>query len=408
MSTGADRGHYGWVIAGSAMFALLVTNGLVIGGINAFDPALLEEFDWDRGTLKLRDLLTFAIAGLLGPFAGALADRLGVRRLMAFGALLLSASLAVYSRIDSPTDMYLIHVLFAGVLVTCGLIVNVMLVSAWFTARRGTAIGLALVGTSLGGMFFPPLATRLIDAYGWRNAFLIEAAVPILLFAAILALVKSRPSEKGLEPYGGAPKASVLGGDPDGMSFGDAIRTRTFWALAFAAMTTFYCILGAQAHLILHLTDQGFSRATAASGLTVLFGMALIGKFVFGLLVDHLKPKRVLLGNIAVMLVGAVLLASIHESALWPAVILFGIGWGGLYTLLQLLTVESFGLKASGKILGTITVLDAIGGGLGIWLTGLLYDRTGSYEVPFTVLAVLIFLALLAATQVRTSRVEGS
>ena len=81
--------------------------------------------------------------------------------------------------------------------------------------------------------------------------------------------------------------------------------------------------------------------------------------------------------------------------------VLFGLGWGGLYTMLQLLTIENLGLRAAGKILGTITVLDAIGGGLGIWLTGLLYDRTGSYQLPFAVLVVLITLAMFAATQVR-------
>ena len=132
-----------------------------------------------------------------------------------------------------------------------------------------------------------------------------------------------------------------------------------------------------------------------------LFGLALIGKFFFGYLADRLNQRVVFLGNLAVMLLGAVLLATVRVEFFWPAVVLFGLGWGGLYTLLQLLTVECFGLKATGKILGTITVLDAIGGGLGIWMTGLLYDKTGSYQVPFTVLVVLIFLAMLAATQVR-------
>jgi MFS family permease len=134
---------------------------------------------------------------------------------------------------------------------------------------------------------------------------------------------------------------------------------------------------------------------------STLFGLALIGKFLFGYLADHIKHKRVFLGNLAVMLIGAILLATMKVGLFWVAVILFGLGWGGLYTLLQLLTVECFGLRATGKILGTITVLDAIGGGLGIWLTGLLYDTTRSYQVPFTVLVVLILFAMMAATQVR-------
>ncbi len=404
------RLHYGWIVAAATMLLLLVTNGLIITGISAFDVELLETFDWSRGTLKFRDLLTFALAGLMGPFAGALADRFGVRRLMLFGAALLAVALVFYGRIQTAMHMYLVHLLFALVLVTCGLIVSIMLVSRWFTAKRGTAIGIALMGTSLGGMFFVPFSTGLLarlktDTPGaeevWRQAMTWEALFPVALVLLILLLIRDRPEDKGLEPYGGHPKATGTAGELPGLAYGEALRTGTFWALAFTAMATFYSILGFQGHLFLHLSDLNMSPG---QGYKVLFGMALIGKFTFGLLADYFDHKRVFVANIAVMLTGALLLVTLRPDLLWTALVLFGLGWGGLYTLIQLLTVESFGLRASGKILGTITTLDAIGGGLGIWLTGLLHDRTGDYRAAFLVVAVLIGLALLASTQVRKVR----
>lgn len=396
---------YGWIIAACAMVALWVTNGLIIPGITAFDPSLLEEFGWSRGTLKFRDLITFALAGLLGPLAGALADRYGVRRFMIFGAALLAVCLVLYGRIQSALHMYVIHALFAVVLATCGLIVAIMLVSNWFVARRGTAIGITLVGTSLGGMFFPGFATQLIGEHGWRQAFAWEALFPAGLVVVVLLLVRNRPADKGLEPLGGAAGTSAAdggSGELPGLDFWPALKTPTFWALAFAAMTTFFSILGFQANLFLHLTvDMKLSPERGAFGLTLLFGLALIGKFAFGFLADQLNHKKVFLGNIMVMLAGAVLLATMDSGLLWAAIVLFGLGWGGLYTLIQLLIVESFGLKAAGKILGTITTFDAIGGGLGIWLTGAIHDWTGSYQAAFILVSVLIFLALLAATQVK-------
>jgi len=194
------------------------------------------------------------------------------------------------------------------------------------------------------------------------------------------------------------------------LTYAEAIRTRTFWALAFTGMMTFYAMLAASAHLFLHMGDMGFEPAIASRALGVMFGMALIGKFAFGVLADHLPQKAVFLANIAVMFVGSLFLASLSPDVIWFAIGLFGLGWGGLYTLLQLQAINSFGLSAAGTILGTITVLDALGGGLGIWLTGVMFDRFGSYQVAFGLIAGLLAVAFLASTQIRkeTKQVEAS
>ncbi|MBI2221988.1 MAG: MFS transporter [Acidobacteria bacterium] len=398
------RVFYGWVIAACAFCTLLVTNGLIITGINAFDASLLAEFGWSRGGLKFRDLLTFIAAGLLAPVGGALSDRFGVRRMMLTGAALLAVCLWAYSHIHSAAGMYAVHVLFAVVLVTCGLMVCVLLTSHWFVAARGTALGFVIIGTSLGGVVFPVLNTVVIAAYGWRTAMQLLIAAPLLLWVAIAALVRDSPADKGLQPYGAGravPAAGTTRRQPErSVPYGQALRTTTFWALAVTAMSTFYAILATQAHLILYLRSLGASPVKAASGLSTLFVMGMIGKFLFGMLADLYDKQRVLQVNLLVMWIGGLALASMSPGAVWFAIALFGLGWGGIYTLLQVITMTAFGLAAGGKILGTITVLDAIGGGLGIWLTGLLYDRTGSYASAFAIVAGLITLAAGASTLV--------
>lgn len=403
MSAPAPRLFYGWWIALAAMFALLVSNGTTISGLTVFDEEILKEFGWSRGDLKFRDLLQFALAGLLAPFAGAFADRFGVRRLMLLGSVLLAGCFVAYSRLSSLTMLYAIHVAIALVLALAGLVLNVLLVSRWFVLKRGTAIGIALVGTSLGGMLLPPLGRYLIASYGWRQALLLEALLPVALIAVVVLVVRDSPAEVGLEPLGvaeraaGAPPAA-----PSGMEYGAALRTGTFWTLALCAMMTFYSILAVSAHLFLHLRGLGFSPAAAANGLGLLFTMGLAGKFLFGYLADVLDRKRVFVGNLAVMLLGSLCLASMDARLFWPFLLLFGFGWGGLYTMLQLLTMDCFGLKAGGKILGTITVLDAVGGGLGPWITGELFDRTGSYQAAFALIAGLVLLALALGTTIKT------
>ena len=392
-----------WVIAFAALVLLMVSNGLTLTGITAFDEALLTEFGWSRGELKFRDLVTLMITGLAAPFIGILIDRLGVRPLIIAGSVLLGLMYFAYGHVQSLLHVYLIHVAFAVVLVACGLNVAVILVSQWFVRHRGTAIGIALVGTSLGGMVFPPVIVGLIADGGWREGFKMLALVPVatLLVGAFLA---RPPASFGLKALGADNPPAQGGGVPNpltDLSYGEALRTVTFWALAFTAMMTFYAMLSASAHLFLHMRDMGFEPATAGRALGVMFGMALIGKFLFGLLADHLPQKFVFLANIGVMFAGSLFLATLRPDLVWIAISLFGLGWGGLYTLLQLQAINCFGLTAAGKILGTITVLDAIGGGLGIWLTGVFFDRFGSYQIAFGLIAGLLLVAFVVSTRIR-------
>lgn len=397
-STNRTGLFYGWWIVILAMLTLFVTNGITLTGITVFDRAILGEFGWERGALKLRDLITLSLSGLLAPFVGALADRHSVKRLMIAGCLLLAAALGGYSQLRSLGGLYAIHVVIGLVLALAGLVLNVVIVSRWFIVKRGTALGLTIIGTSLGGTIFPIIGARLLSVYDWRTAMGMEALFALGMAALLALFLKDRPEEKGLQPLGAGSlspertRAALIG-----MEYKDAIRTSTFWILAFCAMTTFYCILGVQANLVLHLQDMGWTLPDAAKGLGIMFTMGMISKFGVGYLADHLDRKLVLIANISVMLSGALCLASMRPGLIWPFILIFGLGWGGLYTLLQLLCMDSFGVKSGGKILGTITVLDALGGGLGPFVTGKLFDITRSYQTSFAVVAGLVGLALVAS-----------
>ncbi len=391
--------YYGWVIAFCSLLIMWVTNGMTLAGLTVYDRdildflALAEGEDGLRGRLKFRDTITLLGSGLLAPITGAIADRIGVRPLMAFGFALLAAGNFLYSRIDSLNDIYGIHLMLASGLACSGLVVNVMLVSKWFVKNRGLAVGMTVAGTSLGNAALPQLNTWLISEFGWRTAFMYSSVLPLMLIPVVLFLLRERPEDKGLKAPGSGAQA---GASPSmsGMRYADALKTRNFWVLAGIAMLTFYSILALLSNLFLHMTDQGFEAQVAANGLTVLFVLGLLGKLLSGFLAERLGHKGMFVSTIGVMCIGAWLLISTNTLTFWPAIVLLGIGWGGLYTLLQLLAADYFGLRDLGKILGTITVLDTFGGGMGPVVTGVLFDRFGSYEVPFTIIAVLVTTAL--------------
>jgi len=399
--------YYGWIIAIASGVILLVTNGMTLGGLNVFDKPLLDALSQASGepvslaALKTRDAITLGVSGLLAPLAGAAADRFGVRPLMLIGAVLLSVGYFLYSTADSLSTIYLIHVLFAAALAACGLVVNVILVSRWFVKDRGLAMGIALAGTSLGNGTLPPLNAALMGEVGFRAAFAWTSLLPLFLIPVILFIVRERPADltaqQPVTGLSGRPTAS-----PVSLTLRAALRTTNFWVLAVIAMLTFFAIIGTQSHLNLYMLGRGFSQMDAGISYTVLFYLGLIGKIASGFLADRLGRKPVFVSTIAIMGTGALLLTLPSDDVLWAGLVFFGLGWGGLYTLLQLLAADYFGPLHLGKILGAITVLDTFGGGLGPPLIGAIRDRAGSYDYAFLLVAGLVTVALLISTQFRT------
>jgi MFS family permease len=371
-------------------------------GITAFDEAILKEFGWKRGEFKFRDLVTLITAGLLAPLAGYFIDKIGVRTLLLFGSALLAVLYYLYGKISSLTELYLIHAGFGLVLVCAGLNVAVVMSSQWFIKARGTAIGIALVGSSLGGVVFPPMILTLLSAHSWREAFALVGLASVLLFILAFVLVRT-PAKLNIGPLGfGQPvKGGVSPSSPDDLTYQQAIRTLSFWALTFVAMASFYSILSLALHLFLHMRGLGFDAKTAGGAMGLLFGLGLFSKFLFGFLSDILSPKLVFRSNVALMLVGLVLMATQSLDLLWAGIAITGFGWGGLYTLIQYQAVNNFGVTHTGKILGSITMLDAIAGGVGIWLTGVMFDKFGSYNNAFWVFVALMSAAFLASFLVK-------
>jgi sugar phosphate permease len=329
--------------------------------------------------------------------AGMWVDRLGVRKLMVLGLGVFALLYFAYGFIAHKYHLYAIHVGFGLVLVCAGVNIAVILSSQWFVKHRGTAVGMAVMGSSLGGIVLPPLIVQLIGAFGWRQTFGWMALAPIIFLLMTLALVRT-PKEKGTVPLGfGEPTNAAAAPSVSDVRYRDALKTRSFWALAFVAMATFYSVLGLISNAVLHMKDLGFDQLTAISALAWLLTPGFFSKFLFGYLADRLNPRVVFSSNVLIMVIGLLLLATLKKDLIWAALVIIGFGWGGLYTLIQLQAVNNFGLTDAGKILGTITFLDAIMGGIGIWLTALLFDKFGNYQSAFYIMCVLVSAAFAAS-----------
>ncbi len=402
---------YRWLILICAFFSLCISQGMTLAGPTVFDEVILIELaeitgsEISLGAFKLTGLIMFLTAGGLGMFAGALADRVGVKPLMLIGMTMLAAGNFFYGRIQSLGDLYWVYAGFGVLLTLCGLMLNVMLVSRWFVRGRGLAIGLLLAGSSLGNGFFPPMNAWLLGIVGdWREVFAWIALIPLAMVPVLFFVLKERPAGSDSNDPNAAISVEAKA-QTTGYTLMEALASLNFWVVAIVAMCTFYAILAMSTHAFLYLRSEGYEPQIAATGATILFVGGLIGKIISGYLAEAFGRKRVLLTGLGLMLVGsATLVAAIILSsaeALWFGLVFFGFGWGGIYTLLQLLAADLFGLLALGKILGAINVMDTIGGALGPWLTGVLFEVNKSYVLPFTVITGLLLLAILAASLLR-------
>jgi MFS family permease len=412
---------YGWYVAATAIISYFFTNGLAFLVPQSLAPRLMESFGATPAEIGRTTLVTFTLTALLAPFAGAFVDRLGVLRVIRAGLAFLVAAFACYPLARTMTALYLLHACFAIGLITAGLLVNVVLLSRWFVVRRGLAVGALVAGSSLAGATLPlaisPLVTN--PAYGWRvgYAVLVLAFLILAVLPAFLVLRES-PESMGLRPDGAdapppaarpedAPAGPSAGrpGERSGLTLREALATRTFWCLALGSACLWFAIQAVTSQITIFLErEAAFAPSQATRIFSLIFTLSFFGKFLYGAVSDWWPKRRVMLVAGLTLLAGCLLL---FEWSGWTAAlstdprrlaffaIVFGLGFGGSFTMIQLTTAESFGERDLGKILGCVTLADGLAAGAGPAVAGQLATSTGGYLMPFAVVTGVGLLAVI-------------
>jgi MFS family permease len=401
---------YGWTIVAIATLALVVSNGLVVGGIPVFSEWIRNEFvasgaisaETAQTTVSNFGTLTFLIAGISAPFAGYFIQKFNIKKLMLAGSVILGGGLLIHSQATTVGTIYTARILFGIALGLVGVLINTVLVSNWFRRKRGTALGIVLTGTSIGTMLIPSIATPLILKYNWRVAMLtVSLLVWLILIPAIIFLVKTNPAEIGAFPDGDLSEfqeALTGGNDQTGLSVLEAMKTPLFWVFALCAALIFYPLFVSTQQLILYIRSPKINVSPEMAGLiqSSLGFLSIGGKFLFGFLSDKISPTRVMLICCSVMFLATLALLNFSAGTVLLFVIPFGFGYGGTFVLLQRLVADYFGSKDYPKILGAITVIETIGAAIGGRITGATADADGGdYTRAFYYLIAATGLALV-------------
>lgn len=395
----------GWRVVAGAFVAMVLTNGLFTYGFTVMVNPIREDFGASLEQV-MYSLTLGTLGGLVvGPVVGALIDRYSVRGLMTTGCLITVVGLYLLAQTQS---ILAFSILFG---ITMTLSMNTMsslpgsaVVSRWFTRSRGKALGIAAMGTSLGGVIVPALLSWWVETGGWRVAMENLALVTLLVVTPFVWFtVRNRPQDMGLLPDGDAqPTAAAVAGASDSMGMGDIVRTPAFWLVGLSMGCVFAAFSSMLANLGPYAARLGNSEAAVSTMIAVLSVGGLVGKLVFGTAADRLNLKFGLWGSHALLLFAFVLL--LLEPPFWVLLIAataFGLSTGGMLPVWNAMMARVFGVDSFGRAVGamgpliTLCILPAF------TIVGRLFDSTGSYSSGLQLFAGVIVLGALLLVPLR-------
>lgn len=392
---------YGWWVVLASGVGLAVHFGpIIVPTFGVFLKPLSQEFGWSRAQISLAFSLATLGLTVVVPFIGRLVDRFGARAVILPAMLLFGLSVLSLAFLSARLWHFYAIYLFMGV-VGSGTtpVPYAKVISRWFDRKRGFALGLSVAALAVGGSIMPSLAHALIDAMGWRDAYMflgliaMGIAIPVVGF-----LLKETPQIMGLEPDGEPARQAEVPpqhGQERGMSFQEARQTSTFWLLIGAFFLVSVCFHGYIIHLVPLLTDRGLSAQSAALTASLAGGAALIGRVGIGYLLDRFFAPYVAVWFFCGFALGIFLLWSgAVGGAVFVAVVLVGLGLGAELDVMPYAVSRYFGLRAFGEIYSYTFAVFTLGGVIGPVLMGVGFDATSSYS---PVLVAFIIAALTAA-----------
>ena len=401
---------YGWLIVA----IVFVTMGIGVNARTAFSllfPPILTEFGWERGVTAGAFSFGFLVSAALTPTIGRMMDRLGPVAVIESGVGLMAAGLLLAPFATQPWHLYLtLGVLVGGGSICLGYSGQSLFLPNWFVRRRGLAMSIAFAGVGVGSVILLPWMQVLIERAGWRAACWTLGILVLLILAPINLLLRKRPEDMGLRPDGdaaptdaaGQPRSNVVDATWAAVEWtlGRAVRTARFWWIALGYFCGLFLWYAVQVHQTKYLIEIGFGSAVAAWALGLVSLAGIPGQIVLGHLSDRIGREWIWTAGslgFAVCYAALILLRDFQTpTLLYLMIVAQGALGYGLTSVMGAVVAEIFQGKHFGSIFGTVMLAALAGGAAGPWITGVLYDATGSYAPAFWICIALSGLSAAA------------
>lgn len=389
----APRIYYGYIVV-----ILSVLIGASAWGaqrsFGVFLNPLIKEFEWSRAAASLTATIQMFVSGVVAILAGRLSDRFGPRVVMTVCGICIGLSFALSSLVTALWQLYLLQGVLLGVGLAGVMVPLSSMVIRWFTQRVGLMNGIVNAGPGIGITLIPPLISLMMAR--WQMAYLVLGLV-ILVVIVICAQFLKRPSLiPPVQSQGNQQKIKTTG-NAASLSFNQAIKTRTYWILSLLLFIDIYNLNVIVVHIVVHAEDMLIPAATAATILSVTAAASVAGRIIAGAVADRVGIRLTMGFCLVTALVAFIWV--IFAKELWMLYLfaaIFGISGWGISAVMAPTVAEYFGFKAHGAILGAVSFLGTMGGAIGPYVAGAIYDNMKNYNLAFIIGIVLCAVGLVA------------
>jgi MFS family permease len=392
----APRLYYGYII----VFLAFVIGALAWGGQRTFgvflSPLLIQFPLWSRADASLAVTIQSVTTGIMAIIAGRLSDRFGPRVVMTVCGIIIGVSYLLSFFIGSLWQLYLLQGIILGVGLAGVMVPLTSMVIRWFTQRAGLMNGIVHAGPGFGITVIPPLITLFIAQYDWHRAYLLMGGVVLVGMVVAAQFLKQQPLKPRVASNGNHPNTKTIG-NVRSFAFREAIKTRTYWILSLLLFIDIFNLNVVVTHIVVHAKDLQIPAAAAATVLSVTAAVSIAGRIIAGAISDKLGIRL----TIGICLTTSILAFTLllFAKELWMLYLfaaIFGIGGWGTAAVMSPLVAEYFGFKAHGAILGAVSFLGTMGGAIGPFIAGAIFDKMGNYNLAFSICITISVIGLVA------------
>jgi MFS family permease len=401
---------YGYIVVIVSFFIMAVSWGTFMTFFGVFLKPMITEFGWTRAITSGAYSLSNVLSGVLSIVMGGLTDRFGPRIVLTFCGFSLGLGYLLMSQVSAIWQLYLLFGVIIGIGISGAWVPLLSTVARWFVKRRSLMTGIVVAGMSIGQLITPMVVSRLIVAYGWRLSSLRLGGVVLIVMVLAAQFLRRDPVQMGQLPYSeNTGKQQILKSDNSGFSFREAVNTTQFRLFFIMLFCLGFCLSSILVHIVPHATDLKISAISAANILAAVGGTSIIGNYMLGGLGDRIGNRQIII--VGFILMAAALFWLVQARELWMFylfAVVFGLAFGGIAASESPTIAWLFGLSSHGSIFGFAMLGLSVGAAAGPFVTGYIFDTTGSYQLAFLVCAFFGIIGLISSAILRpTKRLSG-